>query len=151
MSGKLSNVSVPWSYYDRFKDVDAKYLPSQGEGENLAAQIDTAVSKLIYKWYNDGDVYDNTYYLKGWANDLSSYANWLATYIPEAAPILSQISLAKTDANYENILKELNDTVCTMEFLSDKENLPKRGSIYNCYGPYKFVEDYDNEEEDDYE
>lgn len=67
--------SVSWSYFRRFDEIIDKYLPASGEGENMASQIVTAVNKLIYKWYNDGDVYDNTGYLEGWANDISDYAN----------------------------------------------------------------------------
>ena len=70
---------VDWSYYDKpeFKAINSEYLPARGEGETKATQIVTAVNKLVYKWYNDGDVFDNTGALSGWANDLSSYANWL--------------------------------------------------------------------------
>ena len=70
-------MSVDWSYFDKFDGIIDKYLPTKGEGETKATQIVTAINKLIYKWYNDGDVFDNTYHLEGWANDLSDYANWL--------------------------------------------------------------------------
>ena len=61
-----------WSYFNKFKELNNKYLPDMGEGETKATQVVTAVTKLVYKWYNDGDVYDNTYMMKGWCNDLSS-------------------------------------------------------------------------------
>ena len=54
-----------WSYFDKFETINDRYLPSQGEGETKATQVVTAVTKLVYKWYNDGDVYDNTYALEG--------------------------------------------------------------------------------------
>ena len=72
---------VSWDYYNKFKDINEKYLPDEGEGDTLASQIVTAINKLVYKWYNDGDVFDNVNSgLQGWANDLSSYANWLDKY-----------------------------------------------------------------------
>ena len=42
---------VDWDYYnkDEFSRISDKYLPSMGEGETLATQICTAVSKLVYK------------------------------------------------------------------------------------------------------
>ena len=83
---------VDWSYYDKFNTLIDKYLPRQGEGENMATQIVTVVNKLVYKWYNDGDVYDNTHMLDGWCNDLSSYA----TYINNT-PMTMSISI-----NYSN-------------------------------------------------
>ena len=144
----LSEERVPWDYYDKYKEIDDKYLPPEGEGDNMATQIVTATTKLVYKWYNDGDVFDNTYHLEGWANDLSSYANWLAVHVPEAKPILACITEAKTDANYENLLKELVDVTNNKDFLIEKEKLPKQGTIYDCNGPYEFVEHYDDEEDD---
>lgn len=149
MNDQLLDEPVQWSYYDKFREVDETYLPPQGEGDNMATQIVTAVTKLIYKWYNDGDVFDNTYALEGWANDLSSYANWLSKYVPEAAPILDNITTIETKNKYEQLLKKLNDTVANMEFLKEKEKLPKIGSIYNCDGPYEFVEPREDEDEDD--
>ena len=102
--------SVNWSYYDKFEDINNKYLPDKGEGETLASQIVTAVNKLIYKWYNDGDVFDNVNSnLEGWANDLSSYANWLYKYCEEAKPILYDIYGMGEESDYETLLKELAD------------------------------------------
>lgn len=68
-------MAVNWNYFDKFEAITVKYMPDYGEGETIASQAVTAVNKLIYKWYNDGDVFDNTKYLEGWWNDLSSYAN----------------------------------------------------------------------------
>ena len=60
-------MAVSWIYYDliKFEELNKKYLPERGEGETKATQIVTALNKLIYKWYNDGDVFDNTYHLEG--------------------------------------------------------------------------------------
>ena len=68
-------------YFNKFKQINDSYLPDTGEGDTMATQICTAVNKLIYGWYNDGDVYDNTYMIDGWCNDLSSYANWLYGHV----------------------------------------------------------------------
>lgn len=158
---------VAWDYYDSegFKKVDATYLPDDGEGNTIATQITTAISKLVYKWYNDGDVYDNTGAMKGWLNDLSSYANWLANYVDGAEEILDRIFLIKSsddvremDAQYENILKDLCDSFQTMEYLEQWKDEPKQGTIYDCSGPYRFDEsngdddweDDEEEEEEDY-
>ena len=74
-------MAVDWSYFNQYEELINVYMPIQGEGDTMATQAVTAVNKLIYKWYNDGDVYDNTYQMNGWANDLSSYANWLCKYL----------------------------------------------------------------------
>lgn len=147
-------MSVSWDYFDKFKEVSEKYLQPYGEGENVASQIVTAVSKLIYKWYNDGDVFDNTYELKGWCNDLSSYANWLYhNSTPNAAAILDRIEICNNDDDYENLLKDLADELLNEELLSKMETQTKIGSVYECNGPFKFDDSCDDEydEEDEYE
>ena len=149
MSKKTRN-GVDWGYFDRFETISDKYLPSRGEGDNEATQVVTAVSKLIYKWYNDGDVYDNTYNLDGWFNDLSSYANWLHKHVggeTGADTILEGISECYNDAEYECLLKELADTLLDEEWLAVKAGIPKSGSIYDCDGVFKFREE-DDEDDD---
>lgn len=132
--------------YDR---ATGMYLPSTGEGDTMASQIVTAVNKLIYKWYNDGDVFDNSYYMEGWANDLSSYANWLYKYVPETQPVLNLITSCNDEVGYERILKKLMDACFDDEDLENWNQQPKTGSIYNCEGPFKFI-DLDSEDEEDW-
>lgn len=141
---------VMWDYYSKFDPILDKYLPSRGEGETIASQIVTAVNKLVYKWYNDGDVYDNTKYLKGWANDLSSYANWLYKHLGSVLKgTLSRIFVDETEDDYEETLKELADKTLDETFLSKFENQPKLGSIYECDGPFKFIDREDEEDEEE--
>jgi hypothetical protein len=90
-------MAVDWGYYDKFETLNDNYLPVRGEGETVATQIVTAVCKLVYKWYNDGDVFDNTHHLEGWANDLSSYANWLYENTKDAWKILNKIAYCMTE------------------------------------------------------
>lgn len=145
--------SVDWSYYNKFEDLINKYMPDEGEGETLASQIVTAVNKLIYKWYNDGDVFDNVNSgLNGWANDLSDYANWLYKYAPGDAPsILKNIYGMGDESDYETLLKELADNLLNENLLDSLEKA-KQGSIYDCDGPFEFsIYDEDEDEWDDYE
>lgn len=142
-------MAVDWNYYDKkeFEELNGKYLPDVGEGETKAAQIVTALNKLIYKYYNDGDVFDNTYYLSGWANDLSSYANWLHYYTTEdTQKILNKIKTCYTDEDYEDLLKELADNLFNAEYLAEQNKLEKVFTIYDCEGKFKFEE----LEEEDY-
>lgn len=148
------NEGVNWSYYDKFDKYDDEYLPARGEGETLATQAVTASTKLVYKWYNDGDVYDNSNPagMTGWANDLSSYANWLAKYIDGAKPILDRIFDLNygDDGSYEEILKDLCDLIYDDDYLKKLNEQPKEGSIYDCGGDYSWDErrNYDDEEEE---
>ena len=141
---------VNWSDFNRFEPVIKLYMPNQGEGDSIASQIVTAVNKLVYKWFNDGDVYDNTHGLQGWANNISSYANWLYKYTP-AADILERIYNINTEAEYEELLYDLADMLLDSEWLAQWEESPKSGSIYNCDGPFEFVEYEDEDDYDDYE
>ena len=138
---------MDWSYFDKFEDLTGKYLPSFGEGDTMASQIVTAVCKLVFKWYNDGDVYDNTGHLAGWCNDLSSYANWLLRYTP-ADKILYRVGECKNDEEYERLLADLADLLLTEKYLDAMNGFEKFGSVYDCDGPFKFV-DPDAEDEDD--
>lgn len=131
---------VEWDYFDKFQKIIDKYMSSNGEGETKASQVVTAVNKLIYKWYNDGDVFDNTHHLKGWWNDLSSYANWLYKNVFESKHILATIEEAETDAHYEYILKELAEKFLNEEFLQPLSQQEKVGSIYDCKGKFKYVD-----------
>lgn len=138
-------MAVDWGYYDKFETVMEKYLPERGEGETKATQIVTAVNKLIYKWYNDGDVFDNTFFLEGWANDLSDYANWLYENT-ETENILDKISSCIGGKEYEELLKELADKLLDEEYLLIQNKIDKVGTIYNCDGKFK----YEEETEEDY-
>lgn len=149
MAGEKGKTMVDWSYYgkEEFKAINAKYLPDCGEGESIATQIVTAVNKLVYKWYNDGDVYDNTGALSGWANDLSSYANWLRAHT-NAKDILDRIYDCRNEGDYEDLLKALADRILDDEDLEMEAQIKKSGSIYDAKGPYRFEEVYDEEGEE---
>ena len=134
---------VSWSYYEQpeLQEIEDKYLPGVGEGDNFAQQIVTAITKLIYKYYNDGDRYDA---FSG--NDMTSFANWLYKYVPGASDILDNTD-TDTDS-YEYVLRQLNDKFLNKEFLAKCETQSKKGSIYDCEGPYEFEDDdYEEDEE----
>ena len=144
-------MAVDWDYYnsEKIARISAEYLPKVGQGDTMATQIVTVVSKLVYKWYNDGDVYDNTYYLLNWGNDLSSYANWLYQYTDENIQnILEGVKKCNED-DYEDLLKELTDTLFDEEVLEDYSKRPAVGSIYHCDGIFRFVEYYEDEEDEE--
>ena len=133
-------MSVSWDYYEQFEEIENKYLPARGEGRTMATQIVTAVSKLVYKWYNDGDVFDNTHNLEGWANDLSSFANWLYKNC-NLGYILDEIEVITSEGEYEDLLKELTDVTHDEKYLEEMNQKETVGSIYECDGPYKFTDD----------
>ena len=139
---------INWSEFDQFEPICDTYLPARGEGETMASQIVTAITKLIYKFYNDGDVFDNTYHLSGWANDLSSYANWLVTYINLTE--LEDIRHIETEDDYSVLLFKIANKCMNEEYLEQYKDEPKKGSIYDCDGPFEFSDGSEEEEEDDW-
>lgn len=142
---------VSWNYYNSelCDKINDKYLLSRGEGDNMATQIITAINKLIYKWYNDGDVFDNTYYLDGWWNDMSSYANWLAKYVDGASEILNRIKIITSESEYEFLLKDLYDKFFDEKLLANYEQREKVDSVYECKGEFMY-EEYNDEEDDEW-
>ena len=139
-----------WSYFDKFEELNEQYLPGFGEGETIATQTVTAICKLVYKWYNDGDVYDNVHsHMTGWANDLSSYANWLYEQFPTIRPILMRINDCRRDGDYEDILADVADELLTEDLLAELDKQAKRGSVYEAEGPFEFDYNWDDEDEED--
>lgn len=153
-------MSVDWSEFDKFGRVIDMFMPSTGEGETKASQLVTAVNNIIYRWYNDGDVYDNTGYLSGGVNDISSFANWIYKYIPSSRKILDRIFECYDNDDYEDLLMTLAENTLDAEDVENLAKVSKVGSIYNCSGPFEvendsYEHDYyneqdDSEEEDDY-
>lgn len=140
-------MATNWDYYDKYEELNGKYLPERGEGSTKATQIVTAVNKLIYKWYNDGDVFDNTHHLEGWANDLSDYANWLYYHTTkEVQVILNKVYNCHNDSDYEDLLQELADKLFDEEYLEEQNKLAKEFSIYDYDGKFEFVESDEDEE-----
>lgn len=136
-----------WSAFDEFDGIYDQYLPSRGEGDTMASQIVTAICKLVYKWFNDGDVYDNRYFMNGWLNDLSSYANWLYEYINLTE--LDEIETIKDDEEYSNLLFKIAKKCLNEDYLKQYEEEPRKGSIYEATGPFEFSEYEEDEEEED--
>ena len=51
--------------FDKFNKVLDVYMPAQGEGDNVASQIATAVAKMAYRWFNDGDTVNSDWDVAG--------------------------------------------------------------------------------------
>lgn len=147
-----SSGKITWSSFDTPESnaLEEKYLPANGDGDTMASQAVTAASRLIYKWFNNGDVYDNSYGLSGWANDISGSANWLAKHVPGARDILWRIQKTHSEEEYvSNILWPLFNLVYDSKLLSSLEKKPKVDDAYSCKGPFEFnYEDEDAYQED---
>ena len=89
-------------------------------------------------------------------NDISNQANWLAENIPGAKEILMKIEDISEEQEYtETILYPLFKLIFNEEKLRKLNLSSKKGSVYDCNGPFEFSEnedddDYDEEEYDDW-
>lgn len=148
-------MAVAWKNYNIYDEVNDKYLPPQGEGDSLATQIVTAINKLVYRYYNDGDVYDNTGWLDGY-EDISSYANWLRTQLPFDVGFIMDRVFDCSKSEYEDLLWDLTELCLDSSLLDWAASQPKKGSVYDCDGPYAIVEyedddeEYDEDDDDDF-
>lgn len=142
----MTTTGVNWNYFDKFTEITDKYLPAVGQGDNMAQQAVTAMCKLIYKWYNDGDIYDTTnYHLEGWANDLSCYANWLHKHT-NIAKELEGIYTAECSEDYEHLLARCADKLLNEQVLAQLATQAITGSIYDCTGCFVWEEAQWNED-----
>lgn len=137
-------------YFKQFSDIINKYLPEEGQGDTMASQIVTAVNKLVYRYFNDGDYYDNVMSYFDSVEDQSSYANWLDRYCPETSRILYTIKDMGNSKDYEALLKALADTCFDEQLLEEYSKKSAEGDIYDCDGKYQ-VEEYYEDDDDYYE
>lgn len=109
VSSSYKQEALKESINSSFEDVTEEFMPSSGEGDNKLTQFLVAANRLIYKWYNDGDVFDSCNGL-GWANDISGSANWLYKYSNDnkIKALLDKIYNIYSEKEYErNIIKTL--------------------------------------------
>ena len=145
-------MSVSPDYFEKFDDIIKKHMKRTGDGNTKASQIVTAVNKLLYVWYNNGDVFDNQTPYE-WSeyciNDVSSYANWLGQHT-DLFNILENVYECTTQDDYEELLKTLADTALNEEYLTPYVTQAKEGDIYECKGSFKYViHRYDEEDEEE--
>lgn len=112
-----------------------EYLPNKWEWETKAEQLATAVNKLIYRYYNDWDRYDEDY-----GNNVSNYANWIeknAFELPESV---------STNSEYEANLKEILNK--TMDMIDNLKNDKKVWSVYKTEWKWTYVEPEEDSDSD---
>lgn len=129
--------------FSEFNDVLDKYMPAQGEGETIASQIATAVAKIAYRWFNDGDTISSKWNVEGESlpGGVSQYGNWLNKNVLEAheffdayIEIFDGHDLRTNE--YEVFLYRLCEHLLNFDLLDGYSTEPKRDSIYNS-GKYK--------------
>ena len=132
-------MAFSWDDVDEYAKVLDQYLPASGEGDTMATQVATAVSRIGYHWFNDGDTI--------WTDECQSCADWLYKNVRgfdtviralNKQPFAGEQSLEDDDERYSDIygdkLKKLLDVSVNLdlEWLNEE---PAEGSFFDCEGP----------------
>lgn len=136
---------------EKWKKLQDEYLPVTGQGGTIMSQVVTCLSKIEYKWFNDGDVVDDSWCHGSKGNDLSSYANWLKELADENK-ILKDIFKGHEQSYWDEVnnAEDYQEWVYNMigAFVDYIENgkidlakIPATGDIYECIGDYAYVEE----------
>lgn len=154
VSSSYKQEALKESINSSFGDVTNEFMPSSGEGDNKLTQFLVAANKLIYRWYNDGDVFDSCNGL-GWANDISGSANWLYKYSNDnkIKALLDKIYDIYSEKEYErNIIKPLEaylDRLASTDYFKELAAQPKVGNAYNEEGKFSWADPYYGDEDED--
>ena len=130
-------MAFSWDDASKYSEVLDQYLPNVGEGDTIATQASTAVSRIGYRWFNDGDTI--------WTDECQSCADWLYENIDGVKPVIDSLNEymfacmpsinRKLYDLYGDKLKEIIDAVADENLLKELNDRPLAGSIYNCEGP----------------
>ena len=136
-------MAFSWDDVDEYAKVLDQYLPDIGEGDTMASQVATAVSRIGYRWFNDGDTI--------WTDECQSCADWLYENIRGADRVISALNkqpfagepsldddIDNDDGRYSDIygdkLKKLFDISVNLDLKGLNEE-PAVGSVFDCEGP----------------
>lgn len=143
--------------FDKFNKVLDIYMPDQGEGNSVASQIATAVAKIAYRWFNDGDTVSSSWAVQSGTDEggMSQFANWLFTNIGESRQMFRDWlekfdNESVSDSEYEDFLYDVCQNLLDPDLLDGYSTEPKRDSIYNVskYKDGKFKASLDDDEND---
>ena len=84
----------------RFEELCDRYIPARGKSSTVGGEILRAISRLVYRFFNDGDTVDRYY---------GGYYNYLITankYLMEMVPKYSDLSVIYSDYHYQRMLWE---------------------------------------------
>lgn len=138
---------------DKYYEVLTQYLPDTGEGNTMATQLVTAVDRIVYRWFNDGDTI--------WTDECQSFADWLCENIGGIDVVIDDMNQYMFAGFpyikdwtfrgiYENCLKKILDIATDRDLLNDLDSRSKEGSIFDSQGSVLDVMETEFEDEDDY-
>lgn len=125
--------------FDHFNEILRQYMPQSGEGDTMASQLATAVAKIGYRWFNDGDTINANWMVQSEtiAGGVAQYGNWIYGNIPESRDMFHDWlerfdNESISDSDYEDFLYNMCEVLLNTDLLDGYSAERKKDSIYNA-------------------
>ncbi len=145
--GKLLKEFVGKELEDRNEPLFDKLVPGQGKAETLEGEMLRAVNRLVYRYYNDGDKYNEGYGTETAGPAHSFLVNAVHPLRAKMDSIMGEEKLS--DNEYENMLKMVLGLI--LDYIESKEGeytKNTQGDIFDYPSEFENMEDYDDEEDE---
>ena len=136
---------------DRNEPLYDKLVPGQGKAETLEGEMLRAINRIVYRYYNDGDKYNEGYGTETAGPAHSFLVNAVHPLRAKMDSIMDGEKLS--DNEYESMLKEALGLI--LDYIEGKEGeytKNTQGEIFDYESEYEDDDDYydDYEDDDDY-
>ena len=148
--GKLLKEFVGGELEARNEPLFDKLVPGQGTAETLEGEMLRAVNRLVYRYYNDGDKYNEGYGTETAGPAHSFLVNAVHPLRAKMDSIMGEEKLS--DGEYERMLKMVLGLI--LDYIESKEGeytKNTQGDIFDYPSEFENMEDYDDEEDDYYD
>lgn len=102
---KLKEIGNDWSFEHLFDTL----VPDSGKCDTLAGEIVRAINKIEYRWFNDGDRFNEDYGIETCGQSALFLANIEVDDEKPFMDILLHVDVDNDDLAYERLIEELKD------------------------------------------
>ena len=144
LTDKLNEAYTPNTELEELFD---KYVPAQGKADTVGGELIRAINKLLYRYYNDGDVVGMDY-----GNETCNAAARFLEANKKLEPWASKLWEYAPYKNYESLLNRLAQQViqvCKQDNLFEIANEEDMDD-YDEPSDYTCAEDDEYEDEEEY-
>ena len=140
--GRLLKEFVGKELEDRNEPLFGKLVPGQGTAETLEGEMLRAVNRLVYRYYNDGDKYNEGYGTETAGPAHSFLVNAVHPLRAKMDSIMGEEKLS--DGEYERMLKMVLGLI--LDYIESKEGEYTKNTLG---GIFKYEPEFEDMEEDD--
>ena len=148
--GKLLKEFIGGELEDRNEPLFDKLVPGQGTAETLEGEMLRAVNRLVYRYYNDGDKYNEGYGTETAGPAHSFLVNAVHPLRAKMDSIMGEEKLS--DNEYESMLKMVLGLI--LDYIESKEGeytKNTQGDIFDYESEYEDEDDYSDYDDDEYD